>query len=162
MSSPIPNKGRPKPPSTFTYDDSAASGKTYAKVPEPTRRMKASDTPFEDSVIEHLMGKASRDKPMVTMTESAVQFPMTDEQGRRVQATGHFLSYRGPKGSALITPGGEVITGPSQHMRKDMAPGMVRQPGEFAVYSIPPANMTQPASMFSHFTFPGFSKVDKK
>jgi hypothetical protein len=142
----------------FTYDDRAASGKTYAPAPA-SQRMKANDTPFEESVIKHLMGNLNREKTPVTVTASVVQFPMTDDQGRRVVATGHFLQYAGPRGKALITPGGEIITGPEQHMRKDMAPGMVRERGEFTSYSIPPENMTQPASNFSHFSFPGFPEV---
>ena len=113
--------------------------------------MKASDTPFEPEVMRHLVGKADPSKATVSMEESAVSFPMTDDQGRRGRATGYFLQYRGPRGSALITPGGEIVTEPRQHMMRNMAPGMKREPGEFSVYSIPKDQMTQPAWKFSSF-----------
>ena len=144
------NVGRPPSP-TLRYDDPAASGKTYEPMKKGPQTMKASDSPFEPEVLRHLVGKADPSKTNVSMVESAVSFPMTDEQGRRGKATGHFLQFRGPRGSALITPGGEIVTEPRQHMMKDMAPGMKRQPGEFSVYSIPKEQMTQPASMFSYF-----------
>jgi hypothetical protein len=151
--SPSPgNVGRPRSPTpTLRYDDAAASGKTY----EPTRKgpqmMKASDSPFEPEVLRHLVGKADPAKTQVFLEESAVSFPMTDERGQRGKAIGYFLQYRGPKGSALITPGGEVVTEPRQHMMKNMAPGMKREPGEFPVYSIPKDQLTQPAWKFSSF-----------
>lgn len=139
--------------SFLSYFDNVASGKSY---PQPSSRqmMKATETPFEPEVVSHLVGKKGNpEKARVTMTESVIQIPMKDEQNRGVQATGHFLHYRGPKGSALITPSGEVVTDKSQYMKKDMAPGMRRDKGEFVTYSIPSEAMKQPAEKFSYTKF---------
>lgn len=151
MESSSSNTGRPK---TFTYKDPYAMGKTYP-MKSTTSQVKVSDTPFEPEVMRHLIGKnGNLDKAKVQLISSAVTFPMTDNKGRNVSATGHFLQYRGPGGFALITPGGEVITKmPDAVMKKDMAPGMARSKVQFEPHSIPSSEMTQPASNFSHFTF---------
>ena len=151
MESSSSNTGRPK---TFTYKDPYAMGKTYP-MRSTTSHVKVSDTPFEPEIMRHLIGKnGNPDKAKVQLTSSAVTFPMTDNKGRNVSVTGHFLQYRGAGGSALITPGGEVITKmPDAVMKKDMAPSMARPKAQFEPYSIPLSEMTQPASNFSHFTF---------
>jgi hypothetical protein len=125
----------------FSYMDSFGLNKKY--VSGETRLVKATDTPFESDIINHLTGGRKVGKVKVTETTSAVEVPMKGVDGMTYLVRSDFVHYRGSGGQVTIMPNGDVDTSDHQHIRRNMLPGMERKTGEFAVYEIPEEKMLQ-------------------
>ncbi|MFZ4215683.1 hypothetical protein ACOZB2_30445, partial [Pantoea endophytica] len=78
---------------SFTYKEPYATEKQYAYA--ETIKMRASHTPFEKEIIEHLIGKRSAEKTIVTVNISKVSIPMIDEHGKEVVVYSTFYKARG-------------------------------------------------------------------
>lgn len=125
----------------FSYLDSFGLNKNY--LAGESRLVRAANTPFEEEILEHLIGKGDRGKIKVRETTSAVEVPMKNQEGHHYLVRSHFVHYRGPKGQVTIMPNGEVDLSESQHMKRNMLPGMARKPGEFVEFEIPQQQMQQ-------------------
>ncbi|WP_157135361.1 hypothetical protein [Serratia sp. M24T3] len=146
-STPLPSREKV----CFSYMDPFGLNKKY--VAGETRSIKAKDSPFESDLISHLIDNKNPEKSRLTETSSAVEVPMTGDDGRNYLVRSNFVHYRGPQGQVTIMPDGEVDLSESQHMKRNMLPGMARKSGEFVVYEIPVDEMTQTKSgTFSSFT----------
>ncbi|KAB7896031.1 hypothetical protein GA565_08545 [Rouxiella sp. S1S-2] len=137
---------------SFCYMDSIGLDKKYAAG--ETHLIKAKDTPFEAALINHLIGMKNPEKTNIIVTCTAIEVPMTGADGHRYLVRSNFVHYRGAKGQITIMPNGEIDISESQHMKRNMLPGMKRISGEFAVYEIPKNQMIQKTrGTFSSFTF---------
>ncbi|WP_350262761.1 hypothetical protein AAF463_24125 (plasmid) [Pantoea sp. BJ2] len=138
---------------SFTYRDPYATEKKYAYA--ETITMRASHTPFEKEIVEHLIGKRPAEKAFVTVNISKICTPMIDEHGKEVIVYSTFYKARGIRGCATIMPDGKVDTSLDQHMRGNMVMGMERDGvSEFATYAIPKEHMTLPKEKFTHYEYP--------
>jgi len=135
----------------FYYMDPVGSNKKY--LARETRFVKAIDTPFESDLINHLIGIKNPKKTKVTETCTAIEVPMKGVDGNRYLVRSHFVHYLGTKGQITIMPNGEIDTLESQHMKRNMLPGMTKTSSEFSVYEIPKNQMIQKTrGTFSSFT----------